>query len=129
MVRMDLQLTVVSLFPDDARAQDEATRLLSNELWRGGVAAVAVAAAAPPGSKSGTAQTIGQLAVAGVFSAATVNAISQIAVAFINRRAAQRIRLSANGVELEIDGELGAAQQEALAKVVAMLTDRGAADR
>ncbi|MEV0563534.1 hypothetical protein [Dactylosporangium sp. NPDC050588] len=124
---MDVKLTVVSLFPDDAGAQDEATRLFGAELWRAGVDAVPVTGPAPEGAKSGAAQTIGQLAVAGVFSAATVTAISQIAVAFINRHAAKRIRLTAGDVELEIDGDLGPAQQEALAKVVATLADRGAA--
>lgn len=120
MVGMDVKLTVVSLAPDDAREQQEAARLLATELWRGGVGAVQVTA---PGVKAAAG---GQLAVSGVFSAATVTAISEVAVAFVSRHAAQRVTLTAGDVEVDIDGELDEVQRDALAAVVATFGERSA---
>lgn len=118
-----MKVIVTSLFPASAAAQDTAARLFGEELHRSGIRYELCQVAAPPGAKSGAVQAIGQLVVAGAFSAAVVQAVSRIAVAYINRRSAQKIVLSARGIELEIDGDLGEPQRKALAQLITMLQD------
>ena len=99
-------------------------RMLAVELHRAGVLAAPVTTPAPETAKSGTVQVIAQLAVTGVFSAAALQAISRIAVAFIKRRDAQKIKLKAGDVQIEIDGPLGNAQQEALTRMITSLQEK-----
>ncbi|MEV4625498.1 hypothetical protein AB0J90_04320 [Micromonospora sp. NPDC049523] len=54
--------------------------------------------------KSPQAWELGMLVVSGVFSAATMGAIAQIAVAYINRANARSIRLRSGENEIEITG-------------------------
>lgn len=95
--------------------------MLAAELHRAGVPSVPGTGPVPAGGKSGTVQVLAQLVVTGVFFAATLQAISRIAVAFIERRNAQKIKVTAGDLAVEIDGPLGQQQQQALDRMITVL--------
>ncbi len=99
---------VVTIHADDVTAE-EAERLsaaLRDELLLLEVASVdrAPAGPVPDGAKSGAAQTWGALLVSGVFSAAMVKAVAQVAAEWLRRNAARSVTLEQDGRSLVIEG-------------------------
>ena len=96
----------------DSRAEAEASHWLAAELLRAGAAAAPVTTEAPSGAKSGVALTVGEWVIKGVLSAATLNAVTQIVVAFVQRSADRSIVLERDGDRLEITGVNAHDQQQ-----------------
>ncbi|MER5392394.1 hypothetical protein [Saccharopolyspora sp. NPDC002686] len=106
--------------PDDTPEQLEqlTQRLLSELREVGAVRVDRVRGSGPDGSKSGAALVLGQIALSGVFSAATAAAFAKIFVARIDQAKARRVSIETDGEKFELES-LSSKDQHRLVEVIA----------
>lgn len=112
---MGLRIRVVAEGGDAAGAAN----VLAADLRRAGIALEADTVDTPDGAKSGTVATIGEWVAKGLLSAATLNALTQIVVAFVQRGAARSVVLERDGDRIEVTGTNARDQRKLVEKWLA----------
>lgn len=103
---------------------EQLTQQLLTELREVGAVRVdRVRGAGPEGSKSGAALVLGQIALSGVFSAATATALAKIFVARIDQAKARRATIEKDGEKYEFDSLSREDQHRLVEAVAAKLRD------